>query len=96
MVYIEVIYLILYSIICFLVVKNIYKIKVDDIYNDYVSKLEELDSEFIRLRNRIESNFDETKKNISKQNKQYLSQMNDDISGKIKELSNNVKNKRII
>ena len=39
MVYIEIIYLILYSIVCFLVVKNIFKTKVDEIYDDYIKKL---------------------------------------------------------
>lgn len=96
MVYIEIIYLILYSIVCFLVVKNIFKVKVDAIYDDYIAKLKELDSEFLRLGNKIESDFNKIKENISTQNKQYLSEMNKDISKKIKELSDNVKNRPII
>lgn len=96
MVYIEIIYLILYSIVCFLVVRNIFKAKVDVIYDGYIAKLKELDSEFLRLKNKIESDFNKTKEDVSTQNKQYLSEMNKDISTKIKELSDNVKNRPII
>ena len=89
MVYIEIIYLILYSIVCFLVVKNIFKTKVDEIYND-------VENELTSLRNSIESTFDETKRDVVEQNKQYLLEMNKDISKKIKDLSNIVKNRPII
>ena len=89
MVYIEIIYLILYSIVCFLVVKNIFKTKVDEIYNN-------VENELTSLRNSIESTFDKTKKDVVKQNKQYLLEMNKDISKKIKDLSDLVKNKPII
>ena len=89
MVYIEIIYLILYSIVCFLVVKNIFKTKVDEIYND-------VENELTSLRNSIESIFGETKKDVVEQNKQYLLEMNKDISKKIKDLSDTVKNKPII
>ena len=89
MVYIEIIYLILYSIVCFLVVKNIFKTKVDEIYDD-------VENELTSLRNSIESTFDETKKDVVEQNKQYLLEMNKDISKKIKDLSNTVKNRPII
>jgi len=96
MVYIEIIYLLSYSIVCFLIVRNIHRAKVNEIYNDYIDKLKTLDDEFLRLKNKIESNFDETKKDISTQNKQYLSEMNKDISKKIKDLSDTVKNRPII
>jgi len=96
MVYIEIIYLLLYSIVCFLVVRNVFKAEVNAIYDDYIAKLKELDSEFLRLKNKIESDFNKTKEDISTQNKQYLSGMNKDISKKIKELSDNVKNRPII
>ena len=89
MVYIEIIYLVLYSIVCFLVVKNIFKTKVDEIYND-------VENELTSLRNSIESTFDETKRDVVEQNKQYLLEMNKDISKKIKDLSNIVKNRPII
>ena len=89
MVYIEIIYLALYSIVCFLVVKNIFKTKVDEIYND-------VENELTSLRNSIESTFNETKKDVVEQNKQYLLEMNKDISKKIKDLSNIVKNRPII
>ena len=89
MVYIEIIYLALYSIVCFLVVKNIFKTKVDEIYND-------VENELTSLRNSIESTFDETKKDVVEQNRQYLLEMNKDISKKIKDLSDLVKNKPII
>ena len=89
MVYIEIIYLILYSIVCFLVVKNIFKTKIDEIYND-------IENELTSLRNNIESTFDETKKDVVEQNKQYLLEMNKDISKKIKDLSDTVKNRPII
>ena len=96
MVYIEIIYLLSYSIVCFLIVRNIHRAKVNEIYNDYIDKLKTLDDEFLRLKNKIESNFDETKKDISTQNNQYLSEMNKDISKKIKDLSDNIKNRPII
>jgi uncharacterized protein YoxC len=89
MVYIEIIYLALYSIVCFLVVKNIFKTKVDEIYND-------VENELTSLRNSIESTFDETKKDVVEQNRQYLLEMNKDISKKIKDLSDTVKNRPII
>jgi uncharacterized protein YoxC len=89
MVYIEIIYLALYSIVCFLVIKNIFKTKVDEIYND-------VENELTSLRNSIESTFDETKKDVVEQNRQYLLEMNKDISKKIKDLSDTVKNRPII
>ena len=89
MVYTEIIYLILYSIVCFLVVKNIFKTKVDEIYND-------VENELTSLRNSIESTFNETKKDVVEQNRQYLLEMNKDISKKIKDLSDTVKNRPII
>ena len=69
MVYIEIIYLILYSIVCFLVVKNIFKIKVDKIYND-------VENELASLGNDIEFTFNKAKKDVVEQNKQYLLEMN--------------------
>ena len=89
MVYIEIIYLILYSIVCYLVVRNIFKTKVDEIYND-------VESELTSLRNSIESTFNKTREDIVEQNRQYLSEMNKDISKKIKDLSDTVKNRPII
>ena len=89
MVYIEIIYLVLYSIVCFLVVKNIFKTKVDEIYND-------VENELTSLRNSIESTFNETRKDVVEQNRQYLLEMNKDISKKIKDLSDTVKNRSII
>ena len=89
MVYIEIIYLILYSIVCFLVVKNIFKTKVDEIYDD-------VENELTSLRNSIESTFNETRKDVVEQNRQYLLEMNKDISKKIKDLSDTVKNSPII
>ena len=89
MVYIEIIYLVLYSIVCFLVVKNIFKIKVDKIYND-------VENELASLRNDIEFTVNKAKKDVVEQNKQYLLEMNKDISKKIKDLSDTVKNRPII
>jgi 3'-phosphoadenosine 5'-phosphosulfate sulfotransferase len=89
MVYIEIIYLILYSVVCFLVVKNIFKAKVDEIYNN-------IENELTSLKNSIEFTFNETKKDVVEQNKQYLLEMNKDISKKIKDLSDSVKNRPII
>ena len=96
MVYIEIIYLLLYSIVCFLIVKNIHKAKVDEIYNDYVNKLKRIDSEFLALRRVFEDYMRKTQQDVSNQNKQYLSEMNKDISKKIKELSDDIKNRPII
>lgn len=92
MVYIEIIYLVIYSIVCFLVVKNIFKSKVDEIYNNIENELIECSN----LRNNIESVLNETKKSVVEQNRQYLLEMNKDISNKIKDLSDTVKNRRII
>ena len=96
MVYIEIIYLVLYSIVCFLIVKNIHKTKVDEIYNDYINKLKRIDSEFLSLRRVFEDYMRKAQQDISDQNKQYLSEMNRDISKKIKELSDNIKNRPVI
>ena len=96
MVYIEVIYLLLYSIVCFLVVKNIYKNKVDAIYDDYVDMLGTLKEELSRTKSEINSHLVDSRERLSKQNKLYLSEMNKDISKKLKELSDNVKNRPII
>lgn len=96
MVYIEIIYLVLYSIVCFLIVKNIHKAKVDEIYNDYIEKLKLLDDEFLRLKNKVESDLVKMKENVSTQNEQYLSEINKDISSKIQELSDKIKNRPII
>ena len=92
MVYIEIIYLILYSIICFLVVKNIFKARVDEIYNNIENELVKCN----RLRNDIKSTLDKSKKDVVEQNRQYLLEMNKDISKKIKDLSDTVKNRPII
>lgn len=96
MVYIEIIYLIFYSIVCFLIVKNIHKAKVNEIYNDYIDKLKALDDEFLRLKNKVESDLVKMKENVSTQNEQYLSEINKDISSKIQELSDKIKNRPII
>ena len=71
------------------ILKNIFKTKVDEIYND-------VENELTSLRNSIESTFDETKRAVVEQNKQYLLEMNKDISKKIKDLSDTVKNRPII
>jgi hypothetical protein len=96
MVYIEVIYLLLYSIVCFLVVKNIYKNKVDAIYDDYVDMLGTLKEELSKTKSEINSHFVDSRERLSKQNELYLSEMNKDVSKKLKELSDNVKNRPII
>lgn len=96
MVYIEVIYLILYSIVCFLVVRNIHRNKVNEIYNDYVSKLESLDIKFSELQKANESTLNESRKNIAKQNSQYLSEIDKNVSKRLKELSDSIKNRPII
>lgn len=96
MVYIEIIYLILYSIVCFLIVRNIHKAKVDEIYNDYINKLKRIDSEFLSLRRIFEDYMRKAQQDVSDQNKQYLSEMNRDISKKIKELSDKIKNRPVI
>lgn len=96
MVYIEIIYLILYSMICFLVVRNIHRDKVNEIYNDYVSKLESLDIKFGELQKANESTLNESRKNIAKQNSQYLSEIDKNVSKRLKELSDSIKNRPII
>jgi len=92
MVYIEIIYLILYSIVCFLVVKNIFKARVDEIYDNIENELIKCNT----LRNDIKFALDKTKKDVVEQNRQYLLEMNKDISKKIKDLSDTVKNRPII
>jgi len=92
MVYIEIIYLILYSIVCFLVVKNIFKARVDEIYDNIENELIKCNT----LRNDIKFALGKTKKDVVEQNRQYLLEMNKDISKKIKDLSDTVKNRPII
>jgi|TARA_B100002019_G_C20849541_1_gene393931 3'-phosphoadenosine 5'-phosphosulfate sulfotransferase len=92
MVYIEIIYLMLYSIVCFLVVKNIFKARVDEIYDNIENELVNCNT----LRNDIKSALDKSKKDVVEQNRQYLLEMNKDISKKIKDLSDLVKNRPII
>jgi hypothetical protein len=96
MIYVGISYIVLYSIVCFLVVKNIFKSKFDDINTNYLDCLDKINQEVLVLKQNIESNFDKTREDILTQNQQYLSQMNDSISDKIKELSDTVKNRRVI
>jgi biotin synthase-related radical SAM superfamily protein len=89
----QTIYCITFSVACFLILKKIYIKKLEELENKFnklcVNQLDEL---------RINQNkaLISAKYKISKENQSYLSQMNKDISFKIKELTDTIKNKPII
>ena len=100
MVHIELIiyttYCIVFSTACFLVLKKLYNKKLDELEGRYQKSINDLKIDFEKLNIKQEEIFLSAKYEVVKENKLYLSRMNKDISKQLEELSNNVRNKRII
>ena len=100
MVHIELIlyttYCIAFSITCFLVLKKLYNKKLEELEQLYQKGIDDLDSKFKELRINQDKSLISTRYKVSNENKLYLSRMNKDISAKIKELADIVKNRPII
>tara|TARA_R100001377_G_C3185561_1_gene108394 strand:- start:24 stop:326 length:303 start_codon:yes stop_codon:yes gene_type:complete len=100
MVHIEVIlytvYCTAFSIACFLVLKKLYTKKLEELEQAYQKKIVELGDKFKELRINQDKALISARYEVSKENNLYLSRMNKDISAKIKELANIVKNRPII
>jgi len=100
MVYIEIIayttYCIAFSIACFLVLKKLYNKKLEELEEKYKRNSEDIELKFKELRIKQDKSLISARFEVSKENKLYLSQMNKDISAKIKNLANIVKNRPII
>lgn len=96
MVYIEIIYLLLYSIGCFFIVKNIYANKLTEIENQYHNSLDELNKELEFLKETLNKEILKARQKVVEENRSYLSSMKTDVIYRIKELSDNVKNRPII
>ena len=92
----EIIYLTVYSLVCFLVIRKYYNIEMNKLKNFYQKNVEDLENKFKELSIKQDKTFISTKYEVSKENKLYLSRMNKDISAKIKELADIVKNRPII
>jgi ribosomal protein L9 len=100
MVYIEIIayttYCIAFSIACFLVLKKLYNKKLEELEQHHRESIKELEKWAKDIRTKQDKSIISAKDAVSKENKLYLSQMNKDISAKIKNLANIVKNRPII
>ena len=97
MVYIEIAAIIIFSIVSYLSLKKLLLEKFKKLDNDYLIMLTSaLDSKSKELDVKQSTALLSAKQDLSKENKLYLSRMNGDISKQLKELSDNVKNKRII
>ena len=92
----EIIYLTVYSLVCFLVIRKYYNIEMSKLKNFYQKNVEDLENKFKELSIKQDKTFISAKYEVSKENKLYLSRMNKDISAKIKELADIVKNRPII
>ena len=92
----EIIYLTVYSLVCFLVIRKYYNIEINKLKNFYQKNVEDLENKFKELSIKQDKTFISAKYEVSKENKLYLSRMNKDISAKIKELADIVKNRPII
>lgn len=96
MVYIEVAVIIIFSLACYVVLKKLYTRKLVEMKQAQQKSIVELENKFDELRISHDRTLISTKHEVSKENRLYLSQMNEDISAKIKELANIVKNRPII
>lgn len=100
MVYIEIIahtiYCIVFSIACFLVLKKLYNKKLEELEQHHRESIKELEKWAKDIRTKQDKSIISAKDAVSKENRLYLSQMNKDISAKIKNLANIVKNRPII
>ena len=95
MVYIAIIgvYCVMFSLGCYFFMKQQCELRMDEellrLEDEYKVKLNSLE---VIQRDELER----TKKAISDQNKQYLSQMSKDVSNKLETLSKTIKNTRIV
>ena len=100
MVHIELIiyttYCVIFSTACFLVLKKLYNKRLEKLEQLYQKGIDDLDSKFKELRIKQDKSLISTRYKVSNENKLYLSRMNKDISAKIKELADIVKNRPII
>ena len=100
MVYIEIIayttYCIAFSAACFLVLKKLYNKKLEELEQHHRESIKELEEWAKDIRTKQDKSIISAKYEVSKENKLYLSRMNKDISVKIKELADIVKNRPII
>ena len=97
MVYIEIAAIIIFSIVSYLSLKKLLLEKFKKLDDDYLIMLTSaLDSKSKELDIKQSTALLSAKQDLSKENELYLSRMNKDISKQLKELSDNVKNKRII
>ena len=100
MVYIEIIayttYCIAFSIACFLVLKKLYNKKLEELEQHHRESIKELEKWAKDIRTKQDKSIISVKYEVSKENKLYLSQMNKNISAKVKELADIVKNRPII
>jgi len=97
MVYIEVAAIIIFSIIGYYSLKKLLLVKFKKLDDDYLIMLTSaLDSKSKELDVKQSTSLLSSKQELSKENELYLSRMNKDISKQLEELSNNVRNKRII
>ena len=97
MVYIEIAAIIIFSIACYYSLKKLLLTKFKKLDDDlFIILTTALDSKSKELDVKQSTSLLSSKQELSKENELYLSRMNKDISKQLKELSNNVKNKRII
>ena len=97
MVYIEIVAIIIFSIAGYLSLKKLLLAKFKKLDDDYLIMLTStLDSKSKELDVKQSTSLLSAKQDLSKENELYLSRMNKDISKQLKELSDNVRNKRII
>jgi len=100
MVHIEIIaytvYCIAFSIACFVVLKKLYNKKLEELEQHHRESIKELEKWAKDIRTKQDKSIISAKDAVSKENKLYLSQMNKDISAKVKELADIVKNRPII
>ena len=97
MVYIEITAIIIFSITCYYSLKKLLLAKFKKLDDDLLIILTTaLDSKSKELDTKQSIALLSAKQELSKENELYLSRMNKDISKQLEELSNNVRNKRII
>jgi len=97
MVYIEVAAIIIFSIVGYYSLKKLLLVKFKKLDDDlFIILTSVLDNKSKELDAKQSTALLSSKQELSKENELYLSRMNKDISKQLKELSNDVRNKRII
>lgn len=86
----------MYSVGCFFVVKKIHTNKLIEIENQYHNSLGELNKELEFLKETLNKEILKARQKVVEENRSYLSSMKTDVVYRIKELSDNVKNRPII